>query len=252
MKPLVGITPAIGDTEDRGALYRMEVSYVNAVRQAGGVPVLLPYASEGVEELLAVLDGLLLSGGGDIRPERFGDAEQHPQTYGISDERDEFEFVLLQAALARDLPVLAICRGIQVLNVALGGTLYQDVADQFSDTITHRQPWNTESWVRPTHDVALDADSTAANVYGATTVATNSAHHQTVKEVAPGLRVTGRSSDGSIEAVDYPGKQFVLGVQWHPEKMFEDHAEHRRPFARLVQEAAGYQARKRLGAAAAD
>ena len=88
MKPLVGITPAIGDTEDRGALYRMEVSYVNAVRQAGGVPVLLPYASEGVEELLAVLDGLLLSGGGDIRPERFGDAEQHPQTYGISDERD--------------------------------------------------------------------------------------------------------------------------------------------------------------------
>lgn len=246
MKPLIGITPAIGSTDDRGDIYRMEVSYVEAIRQSGGVPVLLPYVPEGVEELLAALDGLLLSGGGDIRPERFGETDYHPQTYGISDERDEFEFALLQAALAHDLPVLAICRGIQVLNVALGGTLYQDVADQYDDTITHRQPWNTESWAQPTHEVALDAGSAAAEVYGATTVATNSAHHQTLKDVAPGLRVTGRSSDGSIEVVDYPGKQFVLGVQWHPEKMFDVYAEHRRPFERLVQEAAAYQARKRL------
>jgi len=252
MKPLIGVTPSIAGSEDRGEAYRAEVSYVNAVRQAGGIPILLPYVSEGVEEYLAALDGLLLSGGGDIRPERFGETDYHPQTYGISDERDEFEIALLQAALARDVPVLAICRGIQVLNVALGGTLYQDVADQYSDAIAHRQPWNTESWAQPVHEVALDADSVAADVYGTTTVATNSAHHQTLMAIAPGLRATGHSSDGSVEAVDYPGKQFVLGVQWHPEKMYDVHTEHRRPFERLVREAAAYQASKRLGATMAD
>lgn len=250
MKPLIGITPGAGTTEDRGDIFRMEVSYVEAVERAGGVPVLLPPQRAGVEELVAVLDGILFSGGGDIDPARYGDTEVHPETYGISALRDDFEFALLDAALRRDLPVLAICRGIQVLNVALGGTLYQDVADQYPGAIAHRQPWDTAHWQQPFHPVALTAGSLAAEVYGAAEVGTNSAHHQTLKDVAPGLRVTGRTDDGSIEAVERPASRFVLGVQWHPEKMFDAHPEHLRPFARLVAEAIAYKEQRALGVAA--
>ena len=238
MKPVIGITPSIAQFENRGEIFRMEVSYVEAVEVAGGVPILLPPSGAGIAELLPIVDGIIFSGGGDIRPDRYGDQEVHPTTYGISDLRDEFEFRLLEAALAADIPTLAICRGIQVLNVGLGGTLYQDVSEQPGDPEAHRQPWEIGSWEQPIHEVTIAPDSLAADVLGGTAVGTNSAHHQTLKEIAPGLRVVGQSTDGTVEVVEGIGKRFVLGVQWHPEMMFEAHSEHLAPFKQLVAAAA--------------
>lgn len=252
MKPVIGITPSMGTFENRGDIFRMEVSYVEAVEAAGGVPVLLPPSAAGVEELIGIVDGIVFSGGADIRPDRYGDDYVHEKTYGVSDLRDDFEFVLLEAALRVDVPVLAICRGIQVLNVGLGGSLYQDVPTEYPDALTHAQPWEIGSWEHPIHEVAIERDSLIGDLLDANTVGTNSAHHQSLKQVAPGLRVIGRSADGSIEAVEHPDKRFVLGVQWHPEKMFQVHTEHLRLFAGLVAEATTYKAQKSLGTITAD
>jgi len=251
MKPVIGITPSIGQFENRGDIFRMETSYVEAVEAAGGVPILLPPSGAGVAELVGIVDGIIFSGGADIRPDRYGDTEVHPKTYGVSDLRDDFEFTLLSAALAADVPVLAICRGIQVLNVGLGGTLYQDIPDQYPDAHAHTQPWEIGSWENPIHEVTVERDSLAGDILG-TTVGTNSAHHQSLKAVAPGLRIVGRSTDGTIEAVEHPDRRFVLGVQWHPEKMFAVHEQHLRLFQALVAEAQAHQSRKALGAVAAD
>ncbi len=252
MKPVIGITTAIGEADNRGGIFRMEASYVEAVEAAGGIPILLPPSGAHAADVLALVDGLVFSGGGDIRPERYGDRELHPATYGISDLRDDFEFRLLEAAFATDVPTLAICRGIQVLNVVLGGTLYQDVSQQPTAPGEHRQPWEVGSWEKPLHAVDLVPGSLAATVLGDTQVATNSAHHQTLKEIAPGLRVVGQSADGTIEVVEAAGKRFVLGVQWHPEKMYAVHDEHARLFAALTAEATVYRAQKALGAVTAD
>ncbi|HEX5504522.1 MAG TPA: gamma-glutamyl-gamma-aminobutyrate hydrolase family protein [Thermomicrobiales bacterium] len=252
MKPLIGITPSPRSDERFGESFSMANTYVSAVEAAGGIPVVLPPHRGGVAELAETLDGVLFSGGGDIRPSRYGDATTHPTTYGISDLRDEFELALLDAALARDLPVLCICRGIQILNVGFGGTLYQDVADQFPGAIAHRPEGEGGARHEPLHTVAAEPGSLVADVYGAETVAANSFHHQTLKEIGAGLEVIGRSADGSIEAVVAPDRRFVLGVQWHPEMMFAVHDEHLRPFARLVEEAVAHRAAKALGAALGD
>ncbi|MFN8512791.1 MAG: gamma-glutamyl-gamma-aminobutyrate hydrolase family protein [Chloroflexia bacterium] len=252
MKPVIGITPSIGAFENRGEIFRMEVSYVQAVEAAGGVPILLPPSGAGVEELVGIVDGIIFSGGADIRPDRYGDDYVHEKTYGISDLRDEFEFQLLEAALRADVPTLAICRGIQVLNVALGGTLYQDIPTEYPTDLKHSQPWEVGSYEHPIHEVAVERDSLLGDLLDATTVGTNSAHHQSLKQVPPSLRVIGRSTDGSIEAVEHIEKRFVLGVQWHPEKMFVEHTEHLRLFAGLIEEARAHRARRELGAVAAD
>lgn len=252
MQPIIGITPSIGELEKRGETFRIETSYVEAVEAAGGIPILLPPSGADMVTLLGLIDGLVLSGGGDIRPDRYGDTAVHETTYGVSDLRDDFEFRLLTAAFAADVPLLAICRGIQVLNVGLGGSLYQDVSLQQNDPEYHRQPWEVGSWEKPLHAVNLVPDSAAAAIIGDTVVHTNSAHHQTLKTIAPGLRVVGQAPDGTVEVVEGIGKQFVLGVQWHPEKMFAVHPAQARLFAQLVTEARDYQARKALGVVAAD
>ena len=252
MKPLIGITPSLRSDEKFGELFTIGATYVNAVVAAGGVPVVLPPQRAGVEELAVTLDGILFSGGGDIRPARYGDATLHPKTYGISDLRDDFELALLDAALRRDLPVLAICRGIQVLNVGLGGTLYQDVGDQYPGAIAHTPPLDGAMRHEPAHAVAAAPGSLLADVYGDATIDANSFHHQTLKDLGNGLDVVGRTADGSIEAVALPGQRFVLGVQWHPEMMYEVHTEHLRPFERLVREAVAYKEQRALSAAVAD
>ena len=138
--------------------------------------------------------------------------------------------------------MLAICRGIQLLNVGLGGTLHQDVADCYPEPIAHKQPWHPGGWEDPLHLVDLAPDSLAARVYEATTVGANSGHHQAVDAVGAPLRATGRTADGLVEVVEHPDRRFVLGVQWHPEKMFHAHEEHLRPFAALVRTAAARRA----------
>ncbi len=252
MRPLIGITPSLHRHEKAGDIYTMTTAYADAVEAAGGVPLILPPVSGSLEELVAVLDGVVFSGGGDIQPDRYGDRETHPTTYGVSPIRDDFELALLAAALRQDLPVLAICRGIQVLNVGLGGTLYQDVADQYPGALAHQQPWMSACRHDPCHTVTAAPGSPLAEVYGATAIGTNSFHHQAIKRLGDGLQPIGWAEDGLVEAVAHPGRRFVLGVQWHPEAMFAEHREHLRPFERLVGEAATTRERRAAATIAAD
>lgn len=251
-KPLIGITPSpTSEDFDHGTFQRYALSrnYSEAVEAAGGIPLILPPQQGNVPELLDILDGLILSGGGDVRPSRYGDDDVHPTTYGVHDLRDEFELALAQGAIARDTPMLCICRGIQVLNVALGGTLIQDVADQYSAQIEHRQQRNDIPAAEPSHTVTVEPGSLLSRVYGASTIETNSFHHQALREIAPPLRVVGHAPDETVEAVEHPTCSWLLAVQWHPEMMFRAHDEHLRPFLALAA-AAQARARREAGVAA--
>ena len=236
-RPVVGITASqFTDTASHGTFLRHSVSkaYSDAVHRAGGVPVILPFFGDLAMEMLELIDGLILTGGADIDPSRFGETSVHPETYDIIPDRDEAEIRLATGALERDMPILGICRGIQVLNVAMGGTLYQDVPDQFSVEIGHRQQKNDIPADAPSHSVTVTPGSLLERTYGEGPIDVNSFHHQAVKDPAPGLVVTGRSDDGLIEGVESPDNGFVLGVQWHPELMFARHDRHLSPFTAVV------------------
>jgi putative glutamine amidotransferase len=212
----------------------MAATYTEGVEAAGGVPLVIPPQENNSELILDRIDGLLFSGGGDIDPARYGDPDVHEKTYGIDDLRDRFELVLFISALKRDMPVLCICRGIQVANVALGGTLIQDIATQYSDEIEHRQHAAGYRAPDKSHAVTAENGSLLHQVYGTTDIETNSFHHQALHEVADGLKVIGRAPDGIIEAVERPASTWFLGVQWHPEMMFKEHPEHLKPFQALT------------------
>ncbi len=243
MKPIIGITPSPSEDQfSHGLFYRYALSsnYTEAVEAAGGIPVIIPPQHGNVDQILAMVDGLLLSGGGDLNPRRYGDTDVHETTYGIHELRDELEIELTQGAIERDLPVLCICRGIQVLNVALNGTLYQDIADQYSDEIQHRQHEKGIAPSEPSHEVRAIRDSLLGDVYEADSIQTNSFHHQGLKDVSPELRAIGTAPDGIVESVERPASTWILGVQWHPEMMFKAHEEHLKPFVGLVNAAVAY------------
>lgn len=235
-RPIIGITPspyqdtspAFGDV----TFHRMTNTYTSAVETAGGIPIVLPATDPtAAAQVVARLDALLLSGGGDIRPARYGDTgPQHEKTYGIDDPRDEWELALLEAAFAIDLPVLCICRGIQVLNVFCGGTLWQDVPTQMPGAESHKQPEGGSHLTAH----GITASGLLAEVYGMREVGTNSFHHQGIKDVGTGLVAVGYAPDGLVEAVAMPEHSFVLGVQWHPEAMFAKRPEHEAPFRALT------------------
>jgi putative glutamine amidotransferase len=239
MKPVIGITssPLRGDNLDNRERVFVPRNYVDAVIAAGGVPLILPSQDDNNEPILEVVDGLLFIGGADLDPATYGDQEVHPETYGVDDRRDRFELSLMRLAVDQGIPVFCICRGIQVLNVALGGTLIQDIPDQYSQDIQHRQHHSGIESSEPSHTIAIREGSLLEEVYGAAELPTNSFHHQSLKDVASRLRIDGRSSDGVIEAVSLPGHPFALGVQWHPEMMFKAHAEQLAPFRALVEKA---------------
>ncbi|WP_371477731.1 gamma-glutamyl-gamma-aminobutyrate hydrolase family protein [Kitasatospora sp. NBC_00315] len=211
--PLVGITGYLEDAAWgvwRQPAALIPQSYVDAVTRAGGVPVLLPPQTGDTGRLLARLDGLLLAGGPDIDPGRYGEAP-HPQAGEPHRVRDAWEFDLLRGVLELDVPVLGICRGMQLLNVALGGTLIQHLPDRTGDE-SHRIAPATFA----TQAVAVRPAATLATVLGhAAKVACY--HHQAVDRLGDGLLATAWSADGTIEALELPGRRFVLGVQWHPE-----------------------------------
>ncbi|HEY8448786.1 MAG TPA: gamma-glutamyl-gamma-aminobutyrate hydrolase family protein [Thermomicrobiales bacterium] len=239
-KPIIGITPTgTRDTFPHGTFdrYALAVNYVEAVQAAGGIPIILPPQDDHLA-LLDHIDGLLLSGGADLDPSTYGDCTVHPETYGIDSRRDRFELALVREAIARGLPLLCICRGIQVLNVALGGTLYQHVPDEHPGALNHRQHENGIAASEPGHVIHAEPGSLLAAVYGMSSIQVNSFHHQAIKEPSGDLRVDGRADDGLIEAVSLADRESVLGVQWHPEMMFRAHTEHLRPFLWLVQTAA--------------
>lgn len=235
--PIIGITAGIvSEQQDYGQTtrYRVTADYAEAVEAAGGLPIILAPQTGTVEGVLELVDGLIFSGGADIDPALYGDSEVHPATYDISEQRDSFEIELMNAALARDLPVLCICRGIQVLNVALGGSLVQHIDDQVVDPLTHRQYEAGILGNEPSHEVRLDEGSLASAVFETHLLPVNSLHHQSLATPADTVRVEGVTSDGVIEAVSVPSCSFVLGLQWHPEMLFKTAPEQLRPFEALV------------------
>jgi gamma-glutamyl-gamma-aminobutyrate hydrolase PuuD len=233
-KPVVGITTyltraAFGVWDLDAAL--VPAAYVRSVVRAGGVPLLVPPGA-AAEEALDALDGLIFSGGSDLDPELYGE-EAHAETVGIVRERDDFELDLMRAALARDVPLLAICRGSQVLNVALGGGLEQHVPDRVAgDTHKHTPGVFAE------HEVDVLDGTKLASVVGRRS-AVKSHHHQGYGKLGTGLRKAAQAEDGTIEALEDPNRRFTLGVLWHPEEG-DDLA----LFEALVAEAAEYRGRR--------
>ena len=212
--------------------------YVRAVRLAVGTPVVLvPEADpRRLAALLDAVDGVLLTGGNDVDPAYFDQLVLN-DTVKIDADRDSFELPLARLVYERDVPLLAICRGCQVLNVALGGSLWQDLPAQLPGSIAHRQQ---APMAAVTHAIQVDASSVLARslgLSGASQLTTNTSHHQAVNRVAPALVATARSEDGVIEAVEAPNRRFTLGVQWHPEWLAAAWAEHRALFKALVQAA---------------
>lgn len=222
----------------RGALrVRVNAAYTRAVERAGGVPIVIPPMAEpdALASMLDRVDGLILTGGEDVAPARYG-VVPHAKLGTTHPERDATELALVAAARDRALPTLAICRGIQVLNVALGGTLVQDIAAERPSGIEHDSKGERSARV---HEVLVTPHTRLADVLGDTRVIANSFHHQALDRVAGGLRVSARAPDGIVEGVEWDGDDWwALGVQWHPEELVEGNERwDRELFAALVREA---------------
>jgi putative glutamine amidotransferase len=234
MRPLIGITtyaePQVswGNWSVPSAV--VPLSYVDVVERAGGRPLLVPPVEDGVEETLDALDGIIFSGGNDLDPEAYG-AEPHPETRGTKPQRDRSELALLTAALARDMPVLAVCRGSQVLNVARGGDIVQHLPEVLGSEAHRETPG-----VFSNHGVRVAPGSRLAAVLGEQ-APVKSHHHQGYGRVGDGLREVAWADDGTVEALEDPSKRFAVGVLWHPEE-----GEDGSLFEALVAEARAYRA----------
>lgn len=237
--PIIGIT-GYADQSARPPnipIFALARTYVRAVTLAGGAPVILPpYLSETqLRGIVDGLQGLILSGGGDVHPSRFGKKDAG-LLWRVDQERDRTDLALAAWALDSDLPLLAICRGVQVLNVAAGGTLIQDIPTQLPHALSHSCVAG-----RPlpdvAHDVHIKAETRLADLVGSGLLGVNSAHHQAVDEVGTGLIVTARASDDVIEGLEAPAHRFCIGVQWHPEAMVDSTPPMRRLFEGLIEAA---------------
>jgi putative glutamine amidotransferase len=235
MRPKIGFTSL--RTEDSRSVYKLfDDNYARAIVQAGGIPLVLPSFVEEVSSLLDSVDGLLIPGGLDIHSRRFGE-ELHP-TVKLHEERDDFEMAAVHEAVKRDIPVLAICRGAQILNVALGGSLWQDLPGQAKEYMKAYGMPPQEHWHdpagEPAHGILIKKASMLFKIQGSEALQVNTHHHQALKAIPSGLAVTATAPDGVVEAVELPGKRFVLGVQWHPECLFQKYPEHFKPFSAFV------------------
>ena len=233
-QPVIGLTL---DHEPPGGWskfpwYAIRENYCNAVRHADGLPILLPHDPEAAADYVDRIDGLIITGGGfDVDPALFG-AETRHLTVKTKDRRTAFELAATRIALGRDMPVLGICGGQQLLNVALGGTLIQHIPDEVPGALPHRQPNPRDE---PGHDVRVIAGTLLHRIAGAEHLAVNSAHHQAVKAAGPGVVIDAVAGDGVVEGIEDPRRRFCLGVQWHPE--FEIGEADRRIFRAFVEAA---------------
>lgn len=235
-RPLIGIS---GSHNAEDHLLSIKETYTQAVFRAGGLPILLPETADETQvcEMLDHLDGLILAGGGDILPSRFGE-ETLPECGVIDESRDIFELLITPLALKRQMPVFGICRGVQVLAVALGGTLYQDIPSQCSlPEANHRQSAPYSAFH---HTVHFTEGSLFARIVGTTQMPTNSMHHQSVKDPGKHLIVEGKTEDGVIEALRHKDDDGVFGVQFHPEYLAEHSAYAARLFEHFVKKADAY------------
>ncbi|MBL6077910.1 gamma-glutamyl-gamma-aminobutyrate hydrolase family protein [Belnapia sp. T18] len=215
-RPIIGVTL---DAEEPGGYsklpwYALRKNYFAALAEAGALPIALPHHAELAEAYLDRIDGLLITGGAfDVDPSLYGEGSTHP-TVTLKAGRTDFELAVTRGALARDMPVLGICGGEQLLAVALGGTLIQHIPDSIRTEIEHEQP-NPRN--EPGHEVAIAEDTLLARIIGKPRMAVNSAHHQAVATPGLGARVNAVAPDGVVEGLEHPGHRFALGVQWHPE-----------------------------------
>jgi putative glutamine amidotransferase len=215
-RPVIGVTL---DSEPAGGYaklpwYALRQNYCDVVAAAGGLPIALPHEPDLAAHYLGLIDGLVVTGGAfDVDPALYGAGERH-RTVTLKERRTRFEWAITQGAIERDLPVLGICGGQQLLNVVLGGTLIQHIPDSVPDALAHEQP---NPRTEPGHEVAVLPGSLLHRVTGASSLPVNSAHHQAAERVGEGIVVSATASDGVIEAIEDPRRRFCLGVQWHPE-----------------------------------
>ena len=214
MRPVIGITCSFDYSSDK---FQLGGDYVEAVRAAGGIPFIIPHEENLIDEIIRVIDGLLLSGGGDIDPCYFG-SEPWPQSGSIDPLRDAFELAIATKAKAEGMPLFGICRGMQVMNVAAGGDIHQDIHSSLPGAYKHSQ--EAPRWY-PTHRIKITNNTMLKTILGLDELRVNSFHHQSINRVAPGYRISASANDGVTEAIEGLGNNFALGVQFHPENMFK-------------------------------
>lgn len=231
MRPVIGI-PCQADFRagSNRPIYGNNRTYVHAVESAGGLPILIPMLTDlhHLEDLLPRLDGILFSGGIDMQASLYGESK-HPESDEADPQLDALEIAVANWALQEDIPILGVCRGMQLLNVILGGTLYQDIASQRADSLEHRRRDMPRTAL--THSVAVEAGSIMEQVLGTREVWINSLHHQAINEPGKGVRISGRAEDGVPELMEVPQHRFLLGIQGHPEEIYGQVE----PFARLFE-----------------
>lgn len=215
-KPLIGLTPLWDKIRQR---YWMFPDYMDRIREAGGIPVILPLCEdpEDMDRIIRTIDGILFTGGPDIDPALYGSVDD-TGTVDVCKKRDAFEIPMMHLARSLEKPTLCICRGIQILNVALGGTVYEDIPVQYQTDLQHMQQ---TPFSEPSHSVTIEKESGLHRLLKLDIIWVNSCHHQAIRHLAEGLTFAARSSDGLIEAAELHGRTFCLGVQWHPERLPE-------------------------------
>lgn len=229
MRPIIGITPEIAED----GKISLNHAYTHAIEAAGGIPLLLPCTENEplLAELARVCHGFCISGGEDIDPARYGE-EKHPKCGDAAHRRDTFDFALFRAAFATGKPILGICRGCQLVNVALGGTLWQDLPSQQPSEIHHVQ---TEGHFAHSHCVSLLPGAPLAEITGKARITVNSFHHQAIKAPGKGLQIIARADDGTVEAAFLPEHRYLLAVQWHPERLYDTDADARALFRSFIE-----------------
>ena len=251
MQPTIALTTYGRYEKDLATVYHkyqfsVPAPYIDAIRRAGGLPLLLPPGEEDWDTLLSSVDGILVTGGADISPAIYGGDNDHAALTRLDPERDQSELTLIRTLVAnaepriRTMPLLCVCRGMQVLNVALGGSLYEHVAEIRGQDI-HRGA--SGGW--STHAIDVLSSSLAATAMETTTISTHSGHHQAIKDVAPGLTISATAPDGIIEAVEHEELPWVLGVQWHPESTAHTDPTQQRLFDAFTGAAAAHKSRWR-------
>lgn len=240
MRPIIGITCTATDSDKS---HGIGVSYIDAIEHSGGTPILLPLPQSDlcVADFLNLIDGLLLSGGVDVDPFLYGE-EPQPKMDKIDVSRDRVEMLLIPKALEMNIPILGICRGIQVLNVSAGGTLHQDIYTDSKAILKHRQ--NAPKWYG-THAIHVQEGSRLLGTLGQSMIRVNSFHHQAIKDIAPDFVVSAVASDGVIEGIESTRHNFVVGVQCHPEEMWQNTPPIANLFAEFVKAAETYRQQRK-------
>ena len=227
--PLIGLTTYGRSADNR---YSLPAEYLDAVRRAGGIPLLLAPGEANWEAVLDKLDALILTGGGDIDPDRYGGVH-HPASYGVDQERDSLEWALARHVISSGMPTLGICRGAQILNVAQGGTLIEHIPDEIGEAVLHRAPPREPI----PHNVTLKPQSRLAHILRQDEISVASWHHQAPRKIAPGFEIVAQAPDGTVEAIEMPDHPWLVAVQWHPELTAANDPLQQRIFDALIEAA---------------